>query len=350
MVVKETGKLKTLIGTFLFIAIFLGPFKPSAEAASAADFYKDKKITFISADKAGGGTDIIVRIVAPYLKKHTGANAVIVENLAEGGGMLALNRLWNSKPDGLTLSAHIMSTAVMMEANKEPGVQYQCDKFSILFALSSEKGNVLLVNAKGPFGSVDDLKKQNKLKSAGPTGKALSAAYFADVLGLDAKVTPGMTSGDARMALLRGEIDFFPDSTGSAVDQVRSGAMRALCIDLSAPSHLLPDVPSVAKFVSFSPQQKEWAEILDYKDNGKFVFAGPNVPKERIEYLRSVFEKIHQDPAFLEDRKKFERLPGGEPWLNYTEAQKSYAHCLETTAKGYIQMFEYLSKKYYTVK
>ncbi len=296
------------------------------------------------------GTDLITRILAPHLKKYTGASAVVIENVPEAGGMLAINRLWNSKADGLTMGVIIPVNIVMTEAEKREGVQFQSDKMSIIFALTTERGNALMVNAKGPYHSVDDLKKAKRLKSGGPYGKAVPSAYFADLLGLDAKITLGMSVADTRLAVVRREIDFFSDSFGAAIEAIESGETRPLCVDLSTPVALLPQVPSVMKFASPTPQQKEWSKIVELSDNGKYVFIGPNVPKDRMDFMRTVFERIHKDPEFLYDRKKFERRPGGESWLNGSEAQKLFTSYKDSVTKGYAQMVDYLSKKYYTVK
>jgi tripartite-type tricarboxylate transporter receptor subunit TctC len=342
-----------LIGGFLILVpiILFGVCNPQANAASAADFYKGKKVIFIVTAKAGGGTDIIARIVAPYLKKLTGAYSVEIDNVEEAGGMVAANRLWNSKPDGLTLYTEVPLTPVMMELAKQPGMQFKCDKFNVIFALTSELGNALMVNAKGPFQSLDDLKKAKRVKSATVPGRAITAAYFADVLGLDARVTVGMSTGDSRMALLRGEIEYLPETPGGALEHMKTAGMRPLVVDRATGIPVLPGVPSATQLVSLTPQQKEWTNIFDLTDSGKYVFTGPNVPKERIEYLRNVFETIHKDPEFLNDRKKYQRWPGaGEPWLNGGAADKLYRSYLESANKGYTDMVSYLGKKYYTTK
>ena len=346
------ANVTNLISGFLILAVFVGAWQPRAEAASAADFYKDKKITFIASSKAGGGTDLIVRIIAPYLKKYSGAYAVVVDNVEEAGGMLALNRIWNSKPDGLTLSTNIMYSTIMMEVGKQEGVQFQCDKFNIVFALTSEIGNVLMVNAKGPLKSIDDLKKAKGLRSACLLGKATTAAYFADLLGLDARITPGMATGNARMALIRGEIDFFPETVTGSIDGVQSGNQRPLVLDLSTPVAAIPNVPPITKFAtSLNTRQKEWVKIFDATNRGKYAFAGPQTPPDRVAFLRSVFDKIFHDPQFLQERKKGERYASGVPWSTGAQAEKELITYLSLAKeKEHDEMQDYLAKKYFTVK
>jgi tripartite-type tricarboxylate transporter receptor subunit TctC len=352
MIISKT-KAANLIMLFLILTFLVGEFNHQALAASssAADFYKDKKITYIVASKPGGGTDLIARLIAPYVKKYTDAYSVVVDNVAEGGGLLALNRLWNSKPDGLTIATSPMDNVVGQEVIKAPGVQYQTDKFNVIFALNSAMGEALVVNANGPFRSVDDLKKAKGLKSASLLAGAVLAAYIADVLGLDAKITTGMATGDATLALQRGEIQFVTNSPVSTLKGIADGTELPLCVTISAGIPVLPQAPPLAKFATLSPQQKEWGKIFDVTDSGKYVYAGPNVPQERIDYLRTVFEKIHQDPQFLQDRKKFEQYPGTLPWLNGAEAQRvSTTYLNLSKGEANRQMVEYLSKKYFAVK
>ncbi|MCG6533594.1 MAG: hypothetical protein L7F78_02660 [Syntrophales bacterium LBB04] len=54
--------VKYLIGGFLVAVVLVTASHHGAEGASAADFYKDKKISFMVAQTAGGGTDLITRI------------------------------------------------------------------------------------------------------------------------------------------------------------------------------------------------------------------------------------------------------------------------------------------------
>lgn len=345
-------KVVNLISLFLILTVLFEILKPQADAASAADFYKGKRISFISTEKAGGHVGLLARTIAPYLKKYTGALAVVVDDVEGGGGLIALNRLWNSKPDGLTVVIGQMNLSVTLEGGKMEGVQFQSDKLNVIFAPISERGRVIVVNPKSPFHTVDDIKKAKGLKSAGPWGMAVPMAFFADILGLDAKVSPGVPKGDARLALRRGEIDYMQESPGEAFAETQDGELRALCV-LNVPS--LPDfpqLPSVMKFVtSLSTQQKEWIQYFSLVDEGKYIFAGPNLPKERIEYLRTSFEKTYNDPQFLKDREKINLERGTvAPWLNGAEAQKRFTSYRNQAIKLYIPMVEYLSKKYFTTK
>lgn len=349
---KASNKIVTyMIGGLFMLVVLVGAFNPEAGAESAADFYKGKKIKWMIGSRPGSTTDWSVRIVAPYLKEYTGASAVIVENVPQAGSVLAMNKLWNSKPDGLTLATAIPNTVIKAEVGKSSGVQYQCAKLNSIWAMEYENGNILTVSAEGPYKSMDDLKKAKGLKSAGVTGKAYTAAYYADLLGLDAKITPGMATVAARLALLRGEIDFFPETITGTLEGIANGNLRPLVTDMSRPLPALPQVPPITKFSSPTPRQEVWIKLVDTANRGKYAFTGPNVPKDRIEYLRSAFEKTFNNPEYLKERKKQEKYEGGVPWLNGHDAQEAFDTALiYYQKKEQKEMLDYLSKKYFTLK
>lgn len=349
---KNVTKL-TIVSSMILIILLLvsGGCARSAVSEKPEDFFKGKTITVVARDAAGGGTDTISRILGPYLQSYTGARAVVVENVPEAGGIVAANRVFKAIPDGLTLLVNIPNSPVIAELTGTTGIEFKSDQFVVLFALTSEPGSFLVVNAKGPYKSVADLKTGKTLKSAGSWDKALQSAYFADILGFNANVSTGVATNDARMALLRGEIDYYVETPGGAVERVKSGDNVALVGELDKRHVVLPDVPSVTDVAKLSSQQKTWVELRNLSDLGKWLFSGPGVPKDRVEYLRSVLEKIHKDPKFLEERKtKFQRWPVPEPWLTGAEAEKSYQKFISAAKGQYGGMVDYLSKKYFTSK
>jgi tripartite-type tricarboxylate transporter receptor subunit TctC len=88
-----------LIWVVLIVAIGIG----SQETVFAQEpFYKDKTVRVIVGFSAGGGFDTYARVIARHIGKHVPGNpAVIVENMAGAGSLIAANHSFNSaKPDG----------------------------------------------------------------------------------------------------------------------------------------------------------------------------------------------------------------------------------------------------------
>ena len=88
MVDRRLKLTAAIAALFLFAVLAVDTIR--VQSAGPEEFYKGKTMRFIASSKPGGGTDLIVRLVAPYLKKYTGAYAVVVDNVEEAGGMVAL--------------------------------------------------------------------------------------------------------------------------------------------------------------------------------------------------------------------------------------------------------------------
>ncbi len=92
-----------LILTVLLALLLLGSCaKPASAPVSAEEFYKGKTIEFVVGFNPGGGFDMLARVIAPFLERHTGAT-VTVKNIPGGGGTSANNSVFAAKPDGLTI-------------------------------------------------------------------------------------------------------------------------------------------------------------------------------------------------------------------------------------------------------
>src|SRR5262249_50249767 len=74
----------------------------SAQDAEKA-FFAGKTVRMVVGSATGGGYDIYSRLIAPYLARVLNAT-VIVENQPGAGGLISLNRLYVTEPDGLTLT------------------------------------------------------------------------------------------------------------------------------------------------------------------------------------------------------------------------------------------------------
>src|SRR6202012_2080706 len=130
----------------LFIALLL-PARAAFAQQSAADFYRGKTVTILVGSPPGGGYDLYARLIAPYLAKKLDAQ-VIIENRADGSGLLALNVLNSSHPDGLTLMNVSAEGAIMSKLVDLPGARWDLQKLNWL-ARVAEEPKVWFVSPKG---------------------------------------------------------------------------------------------------------------------------------------------------------------------------------------------------------
>ncbi len=97
------------MSTLVFVLVISGLVGSKAASAAATSdklYYKGKVITMWVGSGAGGGTDVWCRLVARHLGRHIPGNpAVVIRNNPAGGGLIAANTVWASRPDGLNMIA-----------------------------------------------------------------------------------------------------------------------------------------------------------------------------------------------------------------------------------------------------
>src|SRR5215468_5805471 len=93
----------------LFIALAVIAYFSVAESRAQTANYPDKPIKMIVGFSAGGGTDVIARIVAQKMSEGLG-QSVVVENRPGASGMIAAEAVAKSAPDGTTLMMGTQTT------------------------------------------------------------------------------------------------------------------------------------------------------------------------------------------------------------------------------------------------
>src|SRR3954471_13690343 len=111
-----------------------------ASSAAAQDsehaFFAGKTVRLVVGFGPGGGYDSYARMLAPYLSRTLGAT-VIVENRPGAGGLLALNGVYISPPDGLTMMIVNGTAAVYSQLTDLQGARYDLGKIGYIATLSA---------------------------------------------------------------------------------------------------------------------------------------------------------------------------------------------------------------------
>jgi tripartite-type tricarboxylate transporter receptor subunit TctC len=98
---KSSKSMLTACASVFAMAVGLAP---GSVAAADDATYPNKPITLIVAFAAGGGSDLVVRLLAPYIEKELGNNArIVVSNKPGAGGAIGFSELARSAPDGYTI-------------------------------------------------------------------------------------------------------------------------------------------------------------------------------------------------------------------------------------------------------
>ena len=280
-------------------------------AAAAAQSFPTKPVRIMVGANAGGGTDIIARMLAEKYQAAMG-QPFVVENKPGASNTIAADLTAKAAPDGHTLLLATNTGAAI--APHLIKLAYDPNKDLIPVALVVVVPNVLVVGPNVPANSVRDLIVLMKAKpdgfSYGSSGvgstQHLAGEAFNLAAGTKAVHVPYKGSAQALADLVGGQIQLDFDTTSSAMAFIKGGKVKALAVMSPKRTPELPDVPTMAEAGVPGVEMTTWY--------GLFVTAG--TPKAVVDKLYAETMKAIAQPDV---QKRLVGL-GGEPG-NATQAE-----------------------------
>ena len=238
---------------FRFLAaIGLCSFATLACAQSAATNYPEKPIRVIVPVAAGGGTDIIARIVTTKLGENLGA-AVVIDNRAGAGGILGNEIVAHAPPDGYTLLfTYAAHTIVPFIYRKVP---YDVYKDFAPITMAGSQPLLLAINASVKANTVQELialakAKPNELNVALATPSssgALAAELFKILTNTQMVSVPFKGGAPALTAMVSGEVQLIFTTPPTVMPYIKGGKVRVLGTSGKDRVPYLPEVPTLAE-------------------------------------------------------------------------------------------------------
>lgn len=218
-----------------------------------AQDYPSRTITLVVPYSAGGGNDVMARIVADRMSKTLGQQ-IVIENRGGAGGTIATRGVANAAPDGYTLVVGGTGT-LAINPTLFANAGYDPRKDFAPVGLIATSALVVLVHPNVPAKSIEELialakKEPGKLNyaSAGPgSGTHLGTELFASMAGIRFTHIPYRGTSPALNDLVGGHVDIYFSSLPSALGLVAEGKVRALAVTGSRREPALPDLPTVAE-------------------------------------------------------------------------------------------------------
>jgi len=244
---KRTGIWTAAVGAVVALGAVMGV----RWSAAAAD-YPARPITLVVPYPAGGGNDVIARLVAAKMSGTLG-QPIVIENRGGAGSTIGTRDVARSAPDGYTML--IATSALAINPSLYPDVAYDPKKDFAPIGLIATSPNFVLVNPSVPVHSVAELialakKEPGKLDFASTgigTSTHLSAVLFATIAGIKLNAVPYKGVAPAITDLLGGQVALMFCPMASVVGQVRAGSLRAIAVTGAKRSPLFPDLPTVAE-------------------------------------------------------------------------------------------------------
>ncbi len=308
-----------LLALILVAGLTLSCAPEAAPTESPADFYKGKTIHFVVSATAGGGDDTVGRLFAPYIEQATGVT-MKVDNKGAGGGLEGMNLVYAADPDGLTICVKDFAGMVGRYFMGAPGVEFDLTKYSWIGHYA--KGPSQLVAGMNQPDTLEEWQRMKAVKmgAVSQTGLAgVTCAIAVDIMGLDAKIISGFKgTSPVFLAIERGEVAGLVNPLLSNIKYIEKGVVKPIFNFASERHPSMPDVPTVYEFVPLTEKQKNLVDVIcDLSYAGKVIFGPPGMPKDRLEYLRSAFDKV-----FTENREFQEALAQRYPSTEYDTGEE----------------------------
>jgi tripartite-type tricarboxylate transporter receptor subunit TctC len=277
----------------------LGLATQPVQAQESAESYPSHPIRFIVPFGPGGGPDIIARRLALGLSDRA-KQPVVVDNKPGATGLIGVQELARSAPDGYTIAT--INLGVLVAQLLSPGTQVNLVRDTSAVAMPFRQYTVLLVAPSLPAHNVKELvdylkARPNSFFGSGGNGTPahLAGEIFRRSAGFNATHVPYKQLTTALSDVIRGDIQYIFSIGSSAVPMAQSGRLRALAV--AAPKRLavLPDVPTMAESGFADPDVNSWSGIV----------APPGTPAPIVQKLNRLMREVVHDPVH---GKAFEAL------------------------------------------
>ena len=217
-----------------------------------AQGYPTQQIRLIVPFAAGGGSDILARIIAEPLSKRLG-QSIVVENKPGGGATVAADLVAKSPADGYTW---LFTTAGPQITNPYLMAQLPYNPFKDFapVAMLAKSVNVLVVHPGVPAKNVRELidyakanpGKLNFSSSGIGASSHLAGELFKQMAEVDIVHVPYRGTGPSTTDLLAGNVHMAIDSASTLLPHIKSGGLRALGFATLERQPAMPELTTIA--------------------------------------------------------------------------------------------------------
>jgi len=215
-----------------------------------AQAYPTRPVTMVVTFAAGGGNDVLARIVAPRMSELLGQQ-VVIENVPGAGGMTGGLRVARATPDGYQFVYGNLGTHAQNQSlYKRPLYNAATDFTPIgLFATTTK---VLVVRKNLPVDTLPAFiayARANQGTMQFGSAGAGSATHLACVLlnatiGVQATHVPYRSAGQVMQDLIPGRIDYMCDTTQTSLPQIQEKTVKAIAFLSLTRTAVLPELPT----------------------------------------------------------------------------------------------------------
>ncbi len=277
--------------------------------------FPTKPIRIITHSEPGGGVDIFIRALQPYIQFELG-QPIVIENVPGAAGRIGTTQVWNSDPDGYTLLSHTLPLTTVGDIVYD--AEYNILEFEHLVAFDKTP-YVIAVKIDSDINTFEDLVNESKERTltnatSGVGGSMhLQSVVMKDALGIDYADIPFNGSAPAMMAVMTNDVDFaiLPfDIPLTNLDEVK--------VIVAMDTNRMPQYPDIPTVL----EEGYEFELISIR---RCIVAPKGTPQEINEILINAFEKAAENPDYLkwaEDRGVNLEILTGDDY--YRIAEEAY--------------------------
>lgn len=307
------SQVTALLSALLALAVLATPSEPA---------YPTKAIDIIVPFAPGGGTDVVSRIAAEYVRGKW-KQSVNVVNKPGGGGTPGTVEVIQAKPDGYTLTMLSASTSFLNPA-LQTDLPYKWNVLTHIARLVLSP-LVLVVKADAPYDSVKELVEavrkdpsRFKVGSSGLAGPStFGVAQLLQSAGIEptkVDIVPFAGGAPTLVALAGGHVHFAAQNMSEVLPLIEGKKLKPLAVTTPERDPSLPSVPTAKE-----------AGYPGFMQVGVFGLAGPpNLPTSIVGAWESVLSEAMRDSAFVDKLRKSGNIPtyqGAKEYRAWTEEQ-----------------------------
>ncbi len=298
--------------TFAFVSLFFCLSIQPAAAQSVEEFYRNRSINFFVGAAPGGGYDITARLMAQHFGRHIPGNpSVVVKNMPGASSLQLANYIYNTAPkDGseIGMPQNTIAFEPLFQILSKSGGNVQFDPRKYGWIGNPVVESMVLISwHTTPFRSYKDLLEKTAVLGASgiDTDNAILPTILSRALNAKIRLVPGYQGpNDLFIALERGEIDAIGATGYSGLMATKGAWLRERKINVLMQFGLKPDariadVPQAIDVVGTAQDRSALELIFSKYQLTRSVFTPPGVPADRLAALRSAFDGMIADSAFL---------------------------------------------------
>ncbi|NQW82461.1 MAG: tripartite tricarboxylate transporter substrate binding protein [Alcaligenaceae bacterium] len=273
--------------------------------------YPNKPIRLLIPVPAGGGTDILARVMADHLVKQLG-QPIVFDHKGGASGMIAVENMLQAPADGYTLLM-VFSGVVTVNHSLYKNIRYDPIRDLVGIANFAEVPNLLIVHPSFTVQSVKELIARAKANpdsisyasSGNGVSNHLAMELFKQLAGISMVHIPHKGGAQAMVSLMGGQVQMMFNNAPEVLPQLNSGRLKVLAIATPERSPLMPEIPTVAEAGLPGFSISLWYGLVGAK----------GIPVPIIEKLNAAVRTALADPEVLAKLAKL----GAQPLIQSTQ-------------------------------